>query len=70
MQAFLVYVKPTKQGTATVNQVIKEEKADPSILHLGGGRDYIVNEEGTLYRVVEKVVNLKSNEVRVLVRPA
>ena len=70
METFLVFTKPIKTGSGTVNQELGRELVEPQIASLSGSRDYVVAKDGVLYKVVEKIADLKTQELRVLVRPA
>jgi hypothetical protein len=71
LQTFLVYTRPVTQGKTRINQELKREKVDGGLLNnLEGSRDYIVNAEGNLYKVIEKVADLREGELRILLRAA
>ena len=70
METFLVFTKPIKTASGTVNQELGRELVDGQLAALEGSRDYVVSADGSLHRVVEKIADLKSQELRVLVRPA
>lgn len=67
MDAFVVYTKLVRG----VNSEYNRETLDVDLARsLGSGRDYFRNETGEVYKVIEKVLDQKSNEYRVLVRAA
>lgn len=67
MQTFIVYTVQRKTTTGIVHQEISRDSA-PELGSLQGGRDYIINKEGKLYKVVEQVIDLKAEEKRIIVK--
>lgn len=70
MQTFIVYTKTVKTPQGKVNQEISREEVSSDLSSLEGLRDFIVNKEGNLFKVVEKIADLRGEELRILVRDA
>jgi len=70
MQTFLVYTKTVQSPQGKVNQELGREEVSAELGSLEGLRDYVVNKEGKLFKVVEKIADLRGEELRILVRDA
>jgi len=70
MKTILVYTKSIKQAGQTFNQEIGREEVANELVHLEATRDYVVNNQGKLFKVLEKIADLNQEEIRVLVREA
>jgi hypothetical protein len=68
MQTFLVYTKSVVTPQGKVNQELGREEVSSDLSSMEGLRDYIVNKEGKLFKVVEKIADLRGEELRILVR--
>lgn len=68
MKAVLVYTKSIKQAGQTFNQEIGREDVPVELVYLEATRDYVVNRQGKLFKVLEKIADLNQEEIRVLVR--
>lgn len=68
MNTVLVYTKSVAQNGQRFNSEIKRQALEVNLSGLQSGKDFVIDKDGKLLKVLEKIADLAANEMRILVR--